>query len=142
MDPCHPSPLLRKFMDNSISMLDDQKFSVRGRLKSFYYAGAGLKQFFRQEHNARIHLAAAIVVSVLAWWLKVSYMEAVALVVVIGLVWVTEILNTCLEKAMDFITREKHPEIKIIKDLAAGAVLIATITAVIVGLFIFIPKFL
>jgi len=129
-------------MDNSISMLDDQKFSVRGRLKSFYYAGAGLKQFFRQEHNARIHLAAAIVVSVLAWWLKVSYMEAAALVVVIGLVWVTEILNTCLEKAMDFITREKHPEIKIIKDLAAGAVLIATITAVIVGLFIFIPKFL
>jgi len=142
MDPCHPSPPLRKFMDNSISMLDDQKFSVRGRLKSFYYAGAGLKQFFRQEHNARIHLAAAFAVSVLAWWLKVSHMEAVALVVVIGLVWVTEILNTCLEKAMDFITREKHPEIKIIKDLAAGAVLIATITAVIVGLFIFIPKFL
>lgn len=129
-------------MDNSISMLDDQKFSVRGRLKSFYYAGAGLKQFFRQEHNARIHLAAAILVSILGWWLKVSHMEAVALVVVIGLVWVTEILNTCLEKAMDFITREKHPEIKIIKDLAAGAVLIATITAVIVGLFIFIPKFL
>lgn len=123
-------------------MLDDQKFSVRGRLKSFYYAGAGLKQFFRQEHNARIHLAAAILVSILGWWLKVSHMEAVALVVVIGLVWVTEILNTCLEKAMDFITREKHPEIKIIKDLAAGAVLIATITAVIVGLFIFIPKFL
>lgn len=142
MDPCHPSPPLRKFMDNSISMLDDQKFSVRGRLKSFYYAGAGLKQFFRQEHNARIHLAAAILVSILGWWLKVSHMEAVALVVVIGLVWVTEILNTCLEKAMDFITREKHPEIKIIKDLAAGAVLIATITAVIVGLFIFIPKFL
>jgi len=129
-------------MDNSISMLDDQKFSVRGRLKSFYYAGAGLMRFFRQEHNARIHLAAAIVVSILAWWLKVSHMEAVALVVVIGLVWVTEILNTCLEKAMDFITREQHPEIKIIKDLAAGAVLIATFTAVIVGLFIFIPKFL
>ena len=142
MEPCRPSRPLRKFMDNSISMLDDQKFSVRGRLKSFYYAGAGLKQFFRQEHNARIHLAAAIVVSVLAWWLKVSHTEAIALVIVIGLVWVTEILNTCLEKAMDFITRETHPEIKIIKDLAAGAVLIATITAVIVGLFIFIPKLL
>jgi diacylglycerol kinase (ATP) len=131
-----------KFMNNSISMLEDQKFSIRGRLKSFYYAGAGLKQFFRQEHNARIHLVAAIVVSILAWCLKVSQMEAVALVIVIGFVWVTEILNTCLEKAMDFITRERHPQIKIIKDLAAGAVLIATITAVIVGLFIFIPKFL
>ena len=129
-------------MDNSITMLEDQKFSVRGRLRSFYFAGAGLKQFFRQEHNARIHLVAAIVVGVLAWWLKVSHMEAIALVVVIGLVWVTEILNTCLERAMDFISREMHPEIKIIKDLAAGAVLIATFTAVIVGAIIFIPKFL
>jgi diacylglycerol kinase (ATP) len=123
-------------------MLDDQKFSLRGRLKSFFYAGIGLRQFFRQEHNARIHLVAAVVVGALAWWLKVTHMEAVALVVVIGMVWVTEILNTCLEKTMDFITRETHPEIKVIKDLAAGAVLIATITAVIVGLFIFIPKFL
>lgn len=123
-------------------MLEDQKFSIRGRLRSFYYAGAGIVQFFRQEHNARIHLAAAIIVSILAWWLKVSHMEAIALVVVIGLVWVTEILNTCLEKAMDFITMEEHPEIKIIKDLAAGAVLIASVTAVIVGSFIFIPKFL
>src|SRR6266705_73303 len=71
---CPSRPLL-KFMDNSTSMLQDQKFSVRGRLKSFYYAGAGLKQFFRQEHNARIHLVAAIVVSILAWRLTVSHME-------------------------------------------------------------------
>jgi diacylglycerol kinase (ATP) len=129
-------------MDNSNIMLEDQKFSVRSRLRSFNYAGAGIRRFFRHEHNAWIHLAAAITVSILAWRLKVSHMEAVALVVVIGLVWVTEMLNTCLEKAMDFITREEHPEIKIIKDLAAGAVLIASITAAIVGLFIFIPKFL
>ena len=129
-------------MDNSILMVKDQRFSVRSRLRSFYYAGAGIKQFFRQEHNARIHLAAAIVVAILAWQLKVSQLEAVALVVVIGLVWVTEMLNTCLEKAMDMISREQHPEIKIIKDLAAGAVLIASITALIVGSFIFIPKFL
>jgi diacylglycerol kinase len=63
-------------------------------------------------------------------------------VIVIGLVWVTEILNTCIEKAMDVITIEHHPQIKIIKDLAAGAVLIAALVAVIVGSFIFIPKFL
>lgn len=129
-------------MDNSISMLEDQKFSVRGRLRSFYYAGAGLKKFFGEEHNARIHLAAAIVAGILGWWCKVSHTEALALVIVIGLVWVTEILNTCIERAMDFITRETRPEIKLIKDLAAGAVLIASLTAVIVGAFIFIPKFL
>lgn len=123
-------------------MMKDEKFSIRGRLKSFYYAGIGIKQFFRQEHNARIHLAAAIVTGLLAWRLKVSGGEAIALTIVIGLVWVTEMLNTCIEKAMDMITREHHPQVKIIKDLAAGAVLIAAITAVIVGSFIFIPKFL
>lgn len=129
-------------MDNSSLMMKDEKFSIRGRLKSFYYAGIGIKQFFRQEHNARIHLAAAIVTGLLAWRLKVSGGEAIALTIVIGLVWVTEMLNTCIEKAMDMITREHHPQVKIIKDLAAGAVLIAAITAVIVGSFIFIPKFL
>jgi len=127
-------------MDNSIVMIKDQPFSVRSRLRSFYYAGVGLGQFFRQEHNARIHLAAAIVVAVLGWLLKVSHMEAVALTIVIGLVWVTEILNTCIEKTMDMITIERHPQVKIIKDLAAGAVLIAAIAAAIVGAFIFIPK--
>ncbi|MBN9382748.1 MAG: diacylglycerol kinase family protein [Chitinophagaceae bacterium] len=123
-------------------MMKDERFSIRGRLRSFYYAAIGIKQFFRQEHNARIHLAAAIVAGLLAWRLKVSRGEAIALVIVIGLVWVTEMLNTCIEKAMDMITREHHPQVKIIKDLAAGAVLIAAITAVIVGSFIFIPKFL
>ena len=123
-------------------MMKDEKFSLRGRLRSFYYAGMGIKQFFRQEHNARIHLAAAIVAGALAWRLKVSYSEAIALTIVIGLVWVTEILNTCVEKTMDMITIEHHPQVKIIKDLAAGAVLIAAVTAVIVGSFIFIPKFL
>jgi len=129
-------------MDNSILMTKDQKFSLRGRLKSFYYAGIGIKQFFRQEHNARIHLAAAIVVGILGWWLKVSHDEAIALTIVVGLVWLTEMLNTCIEKAMDMITTDYHPQVKIIKDLAAGAVLIAAIVAVIVGSIIFIPKFL
>jgi len=129
-------------MDNSILMTKDQKFSLRSRIKSFYYAGIGIKQFFRQEHNARIHLAAAVVVGVLAWWLKVSHAEAIALTIVTGLVWVTEMLNTCIEKAMDMITTDYHPQVKIIKDLAAGAVLIAAIIAIIVGSFIFIPKIL
>ena len=140
MVPCLPSRPLRKFMDNTIDMTKDQQFSLRARLKSFYYAGLGLGQFFRQEHNARIHLVAAIIVAVLGWLLKVSHMEAVALTIVIGLVWVTEMLNTCIEKTMDMITLERHPQVKIIKDLAAGAVLIAAITAAMVGAFIFIPK--
>jgi len=85
---------------------------------------------------------AAIAVIIAAIVLKVSGAEAAVLAIAIGLVWVAEIVNTTIEHLANFITRERHPEIKIIKDLAAGAVLIAAITAVIVGLFIFIPKIL
>jgi len=119
-----------------------QKFSVRSRIKSFYYAIAGIRQFIRREHNARIHLAATIGVVIAARVLSVSRLEVVALASVVGLVWVTEMLNTCLERVTDLITRDQHPEIKFIKDLAAGAVLVAAVTAVIVGLFIFLPKIL
>ena len=117
-----------------------QQFSLRRRAKSFTFAGNGFFQFFIREHNAWIHLAATIIVIAAAFALKTSRMETIALVVVIGLVWVTEMLNTCLEKIADLITKEEHPEIKFIKDLAAGAVLVASLTAVIIGLFIFIPK--
>lgn len=118
------------------------KFSVRKRLKSFYYAGQGLASFFRREHNAWIHMGATLGVTVLALVVGVSRGEAIALVLVIGLVWVAEILNTCLERMADLISSEFHPDIKFIKDLAAGAVLVAAVIAVITGSFIFIPKFL
>jgi diacylglycerol kinase (ATP) len=119
-----------------------QKFSIRSRVKSFRYAIAGIGAFIRREHNARIHLVATVGVVIAARVLSVSLLEAVALALVIGLVWVTEMINTCLERMADLISREEHPEIKFIKDLAAGAVLVAAITAVVVGLFIFIPKIL
>jgi diacylglycerol kinase (ATP) len=122
--------------------MESQRFSIRSRIKSFSYAGAGIVQFLRGEHNAWIHLAATIVVAIAAVVMKVSRMEAVALVSVTGLVWVAEMLNTCLERTADLISPDEHPEIKFIKDLAAGAVLIAAISAVITGLIIFIPKVL
>jgi diacylglycerol kinase (ATP) len=120
--------------------MEPEKFSIRNRIKSFSYAIAGIREFIRREHNARIHLAATIVVIAAAWALKVSLMEAASLTLVIGLVWITELLNTCIERMADLITLERNPNIKFIKDLAAGAVLVAAATAVIVGLFIFIPK--
>ena len=115
-------------------------FSIRSRIKSFSYAFAGLRRFVWQEHNARIHLAATIAVVIAAFLLHVSRLEAIALTVVVGGVWATEMLNTCFEVMADLICPEEHPTIKFIKDLAAGAVLVAAITAVIVGLIIFIPK--
>jgi diacylglycerol kinase (ATP) len=120
--------------------METQRFSIRSRIKSFSYAVAGFRQFLIREHNARIHLAATISVVVASFVFGVSRQETVALVLTVGLVWITEMLNTCLEKMADLISRLEHPEIKFIKDLAAGAVLIAAMVAVITGLIIFVPK--
>ena len=122
--------------------MEPQKFSIRSRIKSFSFALAGIRSFIIREHNARIHLVSTIAVIIVARFLHVSLTEAAALTIVTGLVWITELLNTCIERLADLVTRDRNPHIKIIKDLAAGAVLIAAITAVIVGLFIFIPKIL
>lgn len=115
-------------------------FSVSQRGRSFKYAWAGIVAFFREEHNARIHLAATVLVIVLSFVFHVSKIEAIALVLATGFVWVTEIFNTAIEKMMDFISTERNPKIKTIKDLSAAAVLMAALIAVITGCFIFIPK--
>jgi diacylglycerol kinase (ATP) len=122
--------------------MERQRFSLRSRLRSFSFAFAGIRQFLVREHNARIHLVATICVIVAALVLHVSAAEAAVLAIVTGVVWITELLNTCVERMMDFVYPEEHPQIKFIKDLAAGAVLVAAFTAVVAGLLIFIPKLL
>jgi diacylglycerol kinase len=118
----------------------ENKFSWHSRLKSFAYAGSGLLTFLKKEHNARIHLGLTIVVILLGFILKVSSGEAITLIIAIALVWMAELINTAIEKAMDFISTEKHPQIKWIKDLAAAAVLIAAVSAFIIGCIVFVPK--
>ena len=115
-------------------------FSWKARLKSFVYAWEGILSFFRWEHNARIHLVITSLVLVLSVTLELNKWEAIAVVFSIAFVWITEMFNSAIEKTMNFISTQKNPEIKIIKDISAGAVLIASIAAVIVGCFIFISK--
>jgi diacylglycerol kinase (ATP) len=115
-------------------------FSWKARLKSFKYAWEGIVSFFRLEYNAQIHLAITVLVLVLSVTLKLSKWEVIAVVFSIAIVWVVEMINTVIEKMMDFICIERHPQIKLIKDLAAGAVLVAAIAAAIIGCIIFIPK--
>ena len=124
------------------SIMDkNKKFSLRARAKSFVFAWQGIRTFFASEHNAYVHLLATIAAIALACIMGVSRPEAVALVVVMGFVWMTEVINTAIEKLVDLISPEHHPLAGKIKDLAAAAVLIASITALVTGLIIFIPKF-
>jgi diacylglycerol kinase (ATP) len=117
-----------------------QEFSVRARIRSFRFAWEGIISFLRLEHNAWLHFMATIVVITLSALVGVTKLELLALVFAIGFVWVAEMFNTCIERVMDFVSVHQHPEIKFIKDLAAGAVLVASVTALAVGGIVFIPK--
>lgn len=120
--------------------MKQQQFSLRSRLNSFGFAFNGLYTFFNQEPNARIHLITTVTVFIAAVYFKVSNTETIALVIVTGFVWVAEIFNTAIERIMDFISTEKNSSIKFIKDLAACGVLVSSITAMITGAIVFIPK--
>jgi len=122
--------------------MKDENFSFRARVRSFKFSFEGLAAFFRKEHNSWIHVLATLVVLGVSYWVGVTRTELLAIVFAIGFVWVAEIFNTCIERMMDYISLERHPDIKFIKDLASGAVLIAALTAVVVALIIFIPKFI
>ena len=120
--------------------MKSQGFSFRSRIKSFRYAMEGISKFFLAEHNAWLHLIATIAVFILAAVVGVTKNELLALVFAIGFVWVAEMFNTCIERVMDFVSDQRNSDIKFIKDLAAGAVLTAAITALAVGAVVFIPK--
>jgi diacylglycerol kinase len=117
-----------------------QKFSLKSRLKSFRFAFNGLKVLFVEEHNARIHLFATALVIALGFYLNISLFEWIALVFAIGFVLAAETFNSALENMSDFISEARNIQIKKIKDLSAAAVLISAITALVIGRIIFVPK--
>ena len=117
-----------------------KKFSWKERSASFHYAYHGLVALFRTEHNAWIHCGLTIASLLLSIVLHISKTEWMLLIVIISFVWMAEIINTAIEKTMDFISLEKHPQIKLVKDLAAAAVLVSAVAALLIGTIIFLPK--
>lgn len=87
----------------------------------------------------RLHVLASVVVVAMAYGLEVTRVEWCLLVLCIGMVWVAEIFNTSIETLTNLVSPEQNPLAGKTKDLAAGAVLMAAITSVVVGLFIFVP---
>ena len=108
-------------------------------LKSFQYAFLGIAFCLRSERNMQIHAAATVLVLLMVTYVRVTKMEWLVLLLTIGGVWSLEMVNTALEKTVDLITAERHPFAKIAKDAAAGAVLVFSCIAVVIGLVIFIP---
>jgi len=120
--------------------MGNNKFKIHDRLKSFRFAFNGIRILLIHEHNAWVHLFAAVCVILAGFLLEISILEWVSIVIVIGFVIALEAINSSIEKLSDYVSPEKHNQIKIVKDLSAACVLIGAITSVIVGLLIFMPK--
>ena len=118
------------------------KFSFTSRLLSFKFAYNGLAALLKNEHNARVHLLAAIIAITCGIVLNINALEWSLLIIVIGSIFITELLNTSLETLADFVQPEWNEKIRMAKDYSAAAVLISAILSVIVGGLIFIPKIL
>ena len=106
--------------------------------KSFKPAFNGL-WLMMNDHNAWIHIPAAVLVLGLAYYFEVNKSEWLWLLMAIFTVWILETVNTAIEKLVDLVQPDFHPMAGRVKDIAAGAVLLATIFAIIIGIIIFYP---
>lgn len=109
---------------------------------AFKYAWQGMKALLKYEHNARIHLVAACVAIIAGFLFQISAMEWCVIIICIGLVISAEALNSAVEALADKITTDRDPLIGRAKDLGATAVTLLALVAVVVGLIIFLPKFI
>jgi diacylglycerol kinase len=108
--------------------------------EAFRNAYNGLKYVFSTQRNAKIHLLISLLVVLCGIFFHISASQWINLTLVMGLVWAAECMNTGVEKLTDLASPEYHILARIAKDCAAAAVLMASLTAVVVGSIIFIPR--
>lgn len=122
--------------------MTSEKFSIQKRIKSFSYAFRGLFLLFKDQHNARIHLVVGLIVILSGFYFEIDFGEWIVITITIALVLGAELMNSAIEYLCDVVSKEYHPAIRDAKDMAAGAVLILSIGAAIIGSIIFIPHIL
>ncbi|MBT3302625.1 MAG: diacylglycerol kinase family protein [Bacteroidetes bacterium] len=121
-------------------MKKEYKVTIIKRLRSFVYAHRGIIFLFKSQGNMVIHSIAAVLAVIIGILLKINMTEWCLIFFAIGFVFVSEAINTAIEQFIDFISPSYHFSAGRAKDVAAGAVLFAATTALVVGLIIFIPK--
>lgn len=107
---------------------------------SFREAGAGIWYCVWSQRNMKIHLLAAIIVLITSWFLGLTPLEFALVIFAINLVLVAEMFNTAVEKTIDLYVKTYHPGARLAKHVAAGAVLVAAINSVIIGVIVFGPR--
>lgn len=119
-----------------------KKFSLIKRAKSFVHAVRGIYIFIKTTHNAWVHILILTIAVVLGFYLRITDIEWIMLVIVGGIVLAAEAFNTAIEIDIDLTSPKYHPYARDTKDVAAGAVLISSVMALIVGILVFGKYFL
>jgi len=111
-------------------------------LKGFTYAFNGWVYVFKTQLNFKFHCLAGVLVIALGLYVDLSVEEWIWITAAIALVMVVELINTALEVLVDLVSPQIQAKAGRVKDIAAGSVLMAALMALVIGLFIFVPKFL
>ncbi|HEY69570.1 MAG TPA: diacylglycerol kinase family protein [Anaerolineae bacterium] len=112
---------------------------AHSRIAAFRYAFAGWLYVLRTQRNAWLHAIATIASVAVGIWLKLDRLDWALLVLAIGIVWLSEFINSALEAIVDLASPEIHPLARVGKDVGAAAVLIAAATAATIGLLVLGP---
>lgn len=115
-------------------------FSTHKRLQSFVYAYRGILYLFRSQHNTWIHMGVTLIALGLGVYFSIDRLEWIAIIICIGMVLAAEGFNTAIELLCDARFTDYDKRAERIKDTAAGAVLIVSIAAAVIGTIIFLPK--
>jgi len=119
-----------------------KKKSFKRFLHSFKFSFEGIIYAVYNEVNIFVMIIMAIIAILLGIILKISYVECLVVVLLIGVILSLELVNTAIEAVVDLVTSDKKPLAKVAKDCASGAVSIMSVVAVILGVMIYLPKFL
>lgn len=109
-------------------------------LQSFKYATQGMKDAIKSEPNLSVHLLFAVIALIFAYFLKFSEIEFAILVITIFSVIILELINTIIEKLVDMYSLKISEEARQIKDISAAVVLLSAVSAVVIAIFLFVPK--
>lgn len=110
--------------------------------KSFHYAFDGVKEAFANEPNFRVHVIVSVIALAAGFFLNLNAQEWLILLLTVSSVIILELINTAIEALVDLASPKIHPRAKVAKDVAAAAVLTASIIAIVVGIVLFFPKIL
>ncbi len=127
-------------MNNAPTQRNDDTSFISKEVQSFGYAFKGLQQVVRHEKHIQFHFLTAVAVVLAGWFFGLSALEWCLVVLAIGLVISAEMLNSAIEHLTNLVSPQYHPVAGMVKDIAAGAVLVASMTSAVIGLIVFLPK--